>query len=354
MRIALVTDAWHPQINGVVTTLSTIAQKLEALGHTLELITPDQYQTWPCPTYPEIRLALFGQRQTRKRLDQFQPDAIHIATEGPLGIAARNYCLKKGLPFTTSFHTLFAEYVNVRTGIPLAVGYRFLAWFHNAATRTMVATPTLIRDLSAWGFKSTVLWSRGVDTELFAPRDRGSLSGDQPKLVYVGRVAIEKNIESFLSLDHPGTKFVIGDGPQRPELEKKYPKVRFLGYRKGLDLAQHLADADVFVFPSRTDTFGLVMLEALACGVPVAAYPVQGPNDVILDESIGCLDEDLGKAVEIALTKERSACRNYALRYSWASCAELFASHLQPFNSHEPQNPIHSIRGANAINGALP
>lgn len=354
MKIALVTDAWHPQINGVVTTLSTVAQQLKTVGHTVELITPDQFRTWPCPTYPEIRLALLGQRKIRRLLERLQPDAIHIATEGPLGLAARAYCLNKGLPFTTSFHTLFAEYVHVRTGLPLSVGYRFLAWFHNKAQRTMVATPTLIQQLSSRGFKSPVLWSRGVDTDLFAPRERGALGGQGPKLLYVGRVAIEKNIESFLMLDHPGSKYVIGDGPQRPELEKRYPNTRFLGYRQGLDLAMHMADADVFVFPSRTDTFGLVMLEALACGVPVAAYPVQGPSDVIQNDAIGCLDENLGKAVEIALTKQRSDCRRYALQYSWAQCAKLFESNLAPFGPNDDRQVGHPESHSVALNGEHP
>ena len=330
MKIALITDAWHPQINGVVTTLSTIAQALTERGHTLELVTPDQFRNWPCPTYPEIRLAWLAGPAVARRLAQFKPDAIHIATEGPLGFAARRYCLRQRLPFTTSFHTLFAEYVNLRTGIPLRWGYRFLAWFHNAATRTLVATPTLIRQLTERGLTQTVLWSRGVDTQLFAPAQRGRLSGEGPKLVYVGRVAVEKNIEAFLELPQAGTKFVIGDGPQRRSLENRYPETVFLGYKRGRDLAEHLADADVFVFPSRTDTFGLVMLEALACGVPVAAYPVQGPLDVIRDERVGSLNPELGEAVREALTKDRGDCRRYALDYSWSRCAELFEQHLAP------------------------
>ena len=226
------------------------------------------------------------------------------------------------------------RYVNLRTGIPVSWGYRFLAWFHNAGIRTMVATPTLVEQLSTRGFKKSVLWSRGVDTDLFCPRQRGKLGAGGPKLLYVGRVAIEKNIESFLSLKTEGVKYVIGDGPQRAALEQKYPDTIFLGYKTGVDLAEHVADADVFVFPSRTDTFGLVMLEALAAGVPVAAYPVQGPLDVILDENIGCLHEDLAVAVQNALTKDRNACRGYALKHSWESCARLFESHLEPFDPH--------------------
>lgn len=340
LKIALITDAWHPQINGVVTTLSTIAAQLRSFGHEVELFTPDQYQNWPCPTYPEIRLALLCRSKTWKRLDDFHPEAIHIATEGPLGIAARKYCKNRSVPFTTSFHTLFAEYVNLRTGIPVSWGYRFLAWFHNAGKRTMIATPTLVEQLKDRGFKHPALWSRGVDTELFCPRARGRLGQEGPKLLYVGRVAIEKNIESFLALETEGVKYIIGDGPQRGELEQKYPKAVFLGYKTGVDLAEHVADADVFVFPSRTDTFGLVMLEALAAGVPVAAYPVQGPLDVILSDTIGALHEDLSVAVQNALTKDRQACRQYALNYSWENCARLFESHLEPFGP----SPLNSPR----------
>ncbi len=330
MKLALITDAWRPQINGVVTTLSTVTERLRAFGHTVETVTPDQFRNWPCPTYPEIRLALGSRRALNARLDGFMPDAIHIATEGPLGLAARSYCLKRGLPFTTSFHTLFAEYVNVRTGVPLSWGYRFLAWFHNAGERAMAATPGLVEQLRQRGFDNPALWSRGVETDLFCPRERDQLPGHGPKLLYVGRVAIEKNIEAFLALDIPGTKYIVGDGPQRAELELKYPAAVFLGYRHGEDLARHISSADVFVFPSRTDTFGLVMLEALACGVPVAAFPVQGPRDVILSDKVGCLDEDLAKAVVTALALNRDDCRQYALGYTWDNCARLFESHLAP------------------------
>jgi len=342
LKLALITDAWRPQINGVVTTLSTVTECLKGFGHTVETFTPDQFQNWPCPTYPEIRLALGCRRRLHERLEAFNPDAIHIATEGPLGLAARRYCLKRGLPFTTSFHTLFAEYVNVRTGIPLAWGYRFLSWFHNAGERAMTATPGLVDQLRQRGFQTPALWSRGVDTDLFCPRERDRLTGPAPRLLYVGRVAVEKNIEAFLALDVPGTKYVIGDGPQRAELELKYPAAVFLGYRQGEELARHVTSADVFVFPSRTDTFGLVMLEALACGVPVAAYPVQGPRDVILSEQVGCLDEDLAKAVTTALTLDRDACRQYALGYTWERCARLFESHLALIPRTESQ-PVRAI-----------
>lgn len=330
MKLALITDAWRPQINGVVTTLSIVAERLQGYGHTVETFTPEQFRNWPCPTYPEIRLALGCERKVQRRLDTLRPDAIHIATEGPLGLAARRYCRQRGLPFTTSFHTLYAEYVNVRTGAPLSWGYRFLSWFHNAGERAMTATPGLVEQLKTRGFNNPVLWSRGVDTELFRPGARDLLPGPGPKLMYVGRVAVEKNIEAFLALDVPGVKYIVGDGPQRAELEQRYPKAVFLGYQRGAELARHIAAADVFVFPSHTDTFGLVMLEALACGVPVAAFPVQGPKDVILSEKVGCLDEDLGKAITTALTLKRDDCRQYALGYTWEQCARLFESHLAP------------------------
>lgn len=332
MKLALITDAWSPQINGVVTTLRTTCEQLRAAGHEVEAITPDQFRNWPCPSYPEIRLALGCGGKLRARLDALRPDAIHVATEGPLGLAARNYCRQRGLPFTTSFHTRFAEYVNLRSGIPLAWGYGLLRWFHNGATRTLAATPALRDELQARGFKNPVLWSRGVDTAVFKPYGKDFLPAARPVLAYAGRVSVEKNIEAFLSLDVPGTKLVIGDGPQREALERKYPAARFVGYKHGEELARHVAAADVFVFPSLTDTFGLVMLEALASGVPVAAFPVRGPLDVILDARVGCLDTDLRRAVERALTLDPDDCRKYALRHSWRDCARLFESHLAPIH----------------------
>lgn len=330
LKIALITDAWSPQTNGVVTTLKTVCALLRELGHQVETVTPEQFRNWPCPSYPEIRLAWGCGKKVRQRLHELQPDAIHIATEGPLGMAARAYCLKRGLPFTTSLHTRFAEYVHLRTGIPLAWGYAFLRWFHNRSERVMIATPSLAEELKAMGFKNIAQWSRGVDTELFRPMARTFSDYPRPIMLYTGRVAVEKNLEAFLGIDLPGTKVVVGDGPAKAELEKKYPQVRFAGYRFGEELARYMASADVFVFPSLTDTFGLVMLEALACGVPVAAFPVQGPKDVILDERVGCLDHDLKRAIETALTLQPAECRSYAGRYSWLECASLFESHLAP------------------------
>ena len=330
MKIALITDAWRPQINGVVTTLQKTCEYLRSFGHTVETFTPDQFNNWPCPGYGEIRLALGCGPKLRKRLRQFQPEAVHIATEGPLGLAARRYCRELGIPYTTSFHTRFAEYVNLRLKIPLDWGYAFLRWFHSGSERIMAATPALVDELRQRGFKNPVLWSRGVEVELFRPRDKSFLDAPRPIFLYTGRVAIEKNLEAFLALDLPGTKYIVGDGPQREELEKKYPRARFAGYKLGEELAQTMAAADVFVFPSRTDTFGLVLLEALSCGVPVAAFPVRGPVDVILDSRAGCLDEDLQKASLNALRLNPQDCREYALQYAWQNCVRQFESHLAP------------------------
>lgn len=336
MKIALITDAWRPQINGVVTTLQKTCEHLRAFGHTVETFTPDQFSNWPCPSYSEIRLAWGCGTKLRRRLKQLQPEAIHIATEGPLGLAARRYCVDHGIPFTTSFHTRFAEYVNLRFRIPLPWGYAFLRWFHSKSERIMAATPALVDELKGRGFNNPVLWSRGVEVDLFRPRDKEFLDGQRPIFLYAGRVAIEKNLEAFLGLDLPGTLYVLGDGPQREELEKKYPATRFVGYKLGEELAQYMAAADVFVFPSLTDTFGLVLLEALSCGVPVAAFPVRGPIDVILDPKVGCLNLDLKQAALKALALNPEDCRNYALKYAWQNCVRQFESHLALI-AHQPE-----------------
>ncbi len=330
MKLALISDAWRPQINGVVTTLAKTCEALEGLGHTIERITPDRFSTWPCPSYPEIRLALGGGRKLRKILDAFRPDALHIATEGPLGLAARRYCRKRGLAYTTSLHTRFPEYVHMRFGIPLSWGYAYLRWFHGRSVRVMVATQSLRAELQSKGFRNLVLWSRGVDTELFRPRSKDRIADAKPIFLYAGRVAIEKGVENFLKLDLPGSKYIVGDGPQREALQIKYPRARFVGYKTGEPLAELIAAADVFVFPSRTDTFGLVMLEALASGVPVAAYPVQGPRDVLTDPRVGCLDEDLKYAALAALSLKADDCRRFALNYTWENCARQFLGHLAP------------------------
>lgn len=329
MRILIVTDAWFPQINGVVRTLDTLRRELSALGHDIQLITPETFRTFPCPTYPEIRLAIGAGRKVARLLDAFQPSAIHISTEGPLGLAARRHCLKKGYDFTTAFHTRFPEYVQARWKVPLSLTYRWVRWFHSPASGIMVSTASIEEALRARDFNRIKRWSRGVDTDLFHPRDKGFLADPRPISMYVGRVAVEKNVEAFLQLNTPGTKYVVGDGPQLANLRARYPDVRFSGAKTGEELAQYYAAANVFVFPSLTDTFGLVMLEALASGVPVAAYPVEGPLDVIEGSGAGVLDRDLGRAVEQALTIPAEACRAHAQTYSWEASARQFLDNLQ-------------------------
>lgn len=330
MKIAIVTDAWRPQTNGVVKTLNTTADGLRALGHDVTVIEPNQFKTFPCPTYPEIRLAWLPYGRLSQLLENFGPDAIHIATEGTLGGAARKWCLRRRFPFTTSYHTQFPEYVRARVPIPLAVSYAHLRRFHSAAARTMVATPAMQRLLESRGFRNIVRWTRGVDVNLFKPRDKGYLDLPRPIAMYVGRVAVEKNIEAFLKLNLPGTKVVVGDGPARAELEMKYPAAKFVGFKYGEELASHVAAADVFVFASRTDTFGLVLLEAMACGVPVAAYPVTGPIDVVTQGVTGELSEDLRAATLAALKLDPRQCRAYALTNTWENATRQFLSHLAP------------------------
>ncbi len=336
MKILIVSDAWLPQINGVVRTLSTTRKVLESLGHEVEVISPDQFTTIPCPTYPEIRLAVNGFRRVGQLIQAFQPDSIHIATEGPLGLLARHYCLRHKTRFTTSFHTRFPEYVHARFRIPTAWTYRLLRWFHRQSVRIMVTTPSMQRELSQHGFDNLTIWSRGVDVELFKPYPEPFLTElPRPITMYVGRVAVEKNIEAFLELNMAGSKVVVGAGPQLDELQQKYPEVHFVGLQKGEALARYYAAADVFVFPSRTDTFGLVMLEALACGAPVAAYPVPGPIDVIGDSPAGCLHEDLAEAVKGALTLDPEKCREHALRYAWEACSQQFFDNLHVITPEE-------------------
>ncbi len=331
MRIAIISDAWLPQVNGVVRTLMTTRDELIALGHQVEIMAPEGFSTLPCPSYPEIRLALRPYNKLAARLDQFAPEALHVVTEGPLGLAARHYCKRRGLRFTTSFHTKFPEYVAARWRIPISWSYRFIRWFHSPASRVMVATDTMRQELRAWHFENELaLWSRGVNLELFCPRDKNFLDGPRPVFLYVGRVAVEKSIEDFLRLDLPGSKYVVGDGPQREELCHKYPGVHFVGMKKGEELARHYAAADVFVFPSRTDTFGLVLLEALACGVPVAAYPVTGPLDVVGDSGVGVLDEDLAEAARRALEISPEKCREHASHFSWQAQTQKFLENLVP------------------------
>lgn len=330
LRLALITDAWPPQVNGVVRTLQRTRHELEQLGHRVEVISPDLFRTIPCPTYPEIRLALFPGPSMRRRLETFEPEAIHIATEGPLGRAARAWCLKRRMPFTTAYHTRFPEYVAARFAVPLDWTYGMMRRFHAPAARVMVATPSIAADLIARGFRNIGRWSRGVDLELFRPDAPAALDLPRPIHVYVGRVAVEKNIGAFLALDLPGSKVVIGDGPQRAALQARHPDAHFLGAKFGADLARHVAAGDVFVFPSLTDTFGLVLLEALACGLPVAAFPVEGPKDVIRDGEVGALDWDLKRAITRALGLSRAACRAYAGQFTWEAATRQFLANLAP------------------------
>ena len=328
MRITLVTDAWFPQVNGVVRALERTRALLVEGGHEVAVIGPDRFRSVPLPTYAEIRLALTSPGRVGDLLTTLAPDAVHVATEGPLGWCARAWLKRHAIPFTTSFHTMFPSYVKVRSGIPESWSWAVIRRFHAAGRATMVSTPTLQGILEAQGFRNIVRWVRGVDTELFRPLPGVELDGPRPHLMYVGRVAPEKNIEAFLALDVPGTKFVVGDGPARAKLEARYPDVRFLGAWHGDDLVRHYSAADAFVFPSRTDTLGLVMLEALACGVPVAAYPVQGPVDVVADSGAGVLDEDLAAAVHRCLALDRSRCRARALEFSWTESVAQFEANL--------------------------
>ena len=293
MRILLATDAWEPQVNGVVRTLTRVVAEMRAMGHEVEIVSPDQFKTFPLPTYPEIKLAVGAYEPVQERFKSFEPEAIHIATEGPIGLAARRICVEWKLPFTTSYHTRFPEYVSARLPLPLSAGYAYMRWFHKPSGRLMVATPTMRDELQRHGFRNLSAWSRGVDTQVFKPREPQEpdlFAGmARPIWLNVGRVAVEKNIEAFAALDLPGTKVIVGDGPQREELIAKYPDVVFTGAKFGAELAAHFSCADVFVFPSLTDTFGLVILEAMAAGVPVAAYPAPGPIDIIPGSGAGVL-----------------------------------------------------------------
>lgn len=330
LRIAIVTDAAPPQVNGVVRTLKQLGIELEKQGHKVMYVTPDMFRTIPLPTYKEIRIALGAKRRVAELLEEFQPDAIHIATEGPLGLAARRYCLKNRRSFTTSFHTRFPEYLHARFRIPENWTYALVRRFHAPASAVMAATPLLIRELEGRGFKNLRLWSRGVDTNLFKPNQEAKTgTGDRgPIWLYVGRVAVEKNIDAFLDLDLPGTKKVVGEGPRFDLLRKKYQTTKFTGALFGEALAKAYAEADCFVFPSKTDTFGLVLIEALASGTPVAAYPVQGPLDVIGDAPVGHLDDDLKTACLAAIQADPDTCRTYAMNFSWQACSHQFLSNL--------------------------
>lgn len=349
MRIMIVTDAWFPQTNGVVNTLAQTAASLHRFGHEVRFATPRDFRTFACPTYPEIRVALLPMRRLAAQITAFRPQALHIATEGPLGFAARRCCIRRGLRFTTSYHTQFPQYLRTRLPIPLSLSYSMLRSFHARAHSCMVSTQAVHRELTARGFNNLVRWRRGVDTELFRPRRKDFLRLPRPIAVYVGRIAIEKNVSAFLRMPWSGTKLVIGDGPERQRLQAQYPAAVYAGFRFGEDLAAHLAAADVLVFPSVTDTFGLVNLEAMACGVPVAAYPVTGPIDVVEDGITGALDTDLARAAARALRIDPRTCREHALRASWDGCTREFESNLTACRP----SPVASLKRSPSVIGGL-
>jgi glycosyltransferase involved in cell wall biosynthesis len=332
-RILIVSDAWFPQVNGVVRTLSVVTEKLRAMGDTVEVIGPDRFRSIPTPGYAEIRLAIAPKRKLARFVADFRPEVIHIATEGPLGWAMRSLCRRNHWPFTTAFHTRFPEYLEARTGIPADWSWRVMRRFHEAGDGTFAATTSLRQELTRRGFTKLRPWTRGVDLDKFRPGEGDPWAGlPRPIFLYAGRVAIEKNIEAFLALDLPGSKVVVGGGPALEGLKQKFPQVTFTGYRENGALARSYAGADVFVFPSRTDTFGLVLLEALASGTPVAAFPVTGPIDVVTDARVGALNEDLRTACLKALDCDRTACREHAEAWSWDACVAQFRAALVPIN----------------------
>lgn len=335
--IAIVTDAWYPQTNGVVRTLSTTCDILRRWGHEVSVISPEEFWSVPAPTYPEIRLAMTWPGATGRALAKIKPDAVHIATEGPLGFAARRYCMNRKVPFTTAYHTQFPDYFARRIGLSASAFWPYIRWFHRSSERVMVATESIREQLRANGITHLTHWSRGVDLACFTPDappplEYAELKG--PILLYVGRVAVEKNIEAFLACDYPGTKVVVGDGPARASLEARFPDALFLGKRSGAELAGCYAGADVFVFPSKTDTFGLVMIEALACGTPVAGFPVPGPLD-ILNDDVGAMSDDLSRAIDAARYCDPATCAEHGASFSWEAATRQFLNGLRPLEEKE-------------------
>ncbi|MBR9971263.1 glycosyltransferase family 4 protein [Magnetospirillum sulfuroxidans] len=330
MRIAIVTDAWHPQRNGVVRVLTSLCDTLRHQGHQIVVIEPGLFRSIPCPSYPEIRLSLFAAAGIDRALRDFAPDAIHLPTEGPLGWAGRRWCLKQGVPFTTAYHTKFPHYVRARTGVPLAWPYALMQRFHAPSAAVMCPSPSVHRELGEWGFHNAVQWCHGVDAATFHPQAKDFIDLPRPLFLYVGRVAVEKNLPAFLELDLPGSKMVVGDGPARASLMRRFPQVHWRIANGDQELSRYFAAGDCFVFPSLTDTFGLVMLEALACGIPVAAFPVPGPQDVIGNAPIGVLSQDLRAAALAALDISPQRCRDYAGLFSWDRVAEQFLTLLHP------------------------
>jgi glycosyltransferase involved in cell wall biosynthesis len=340
MCVMIATDAWQPQVNGVVRTLQSLAANLRNLDVDVEFLTPEGFRSVAVPTYPSLRVAIPNSKEIIRRIEACRPESIHIATEGPIGLMARAYCIKRRLSFTTSYATRFPEYVSARMPIPTSWTYEVLRWFHSCAAVTMVSTPSLAAELTRRNFRNLGMWTRGVDANVFTPENPAAFDLPRPIFISVGRVAVEKNLEAFLSLDLPGSKVVIGEGPQEAELKNRFPQAHFLGLKEGKDLTSCIAGADVFVFPSRTDTFGIVQLEALACGTPVAAFPVTGPKDVIGNRSVGALNEDLRAACLQALTLSRADCREYAMGFSWENSARQFVSHLQPLGAGRVRKPL--------------
>jgi glycosyltransferase involved in cell wall biosynthesis len=329
MRILVATDAWRPQVNGVVRTYERLEEEMQDLGAELVLLTPAEFRTIPCPTYPEIRLSLPGYKHLCRRIDAIQPDAIHIATEGPVGWMTRQWCLGRRVPFTTSFHTRFPEYLSARFGVPARWTYAVQRRFHNAGAGVMVASRSLATELDRLGFERLLPWTRGVDTEIFRPQTVRLFGTDGPVFLYAGRVAVEKNLEAFLRLELPGRKVVVGAGPMLDVLAARYRDVVFTGKKTGADLSACYASADAFVFPSLTDTFGIVLLEAMASGLPIAAYPVTGPIDIVVDGVTGCLDRHLQKACLAALALDREKVREHAMGFGWDTTARLFLSNIE-------------------------
>lgn len=349
MRVLLVTDAWRPQVNGVVRTLEEVVRRLSQAGHAVKIVAPSQFFSLPMPSYPEIRLAFAGARMLGRIIETFSPDQIHIATEGPLGLAARSACLRLGLPFTTSYHTRFPEYLRARLPVPLACSYAFLRRFHNAGSACLVATRSIAEELEAHGFTTVAPWTRGVNHQLYRPRPGDLLAEEmgwmRPIFLNVGRLSVEKNLPAFLDLDLPGTKVVVGDGPLRARLEARYPDAVFTGPKTGEELARHYAAADVFVFPSLTDTFGNVLVEALASGVPVAAFPVPGPLDVIGGSDAGVLDTDLRSAALAALDVSPEKALAHSRRFDWDECVRMF---IEAGERARPRRAARSMRALRA------
>ncbi|MGZ5871566.1 MAG: glycosyltransferase family 4 protein [Bradyrhizobium sp.] len=337
MRILVATDAWHPQVNGVVRTLTMTAEAAKALDVDVSFLTPQSFRTFAMPSYPDLRLALPCEAKIARLIEDARPDSIHIATEGPIGLLVRRYCRKNRVPFTTSFHTRFPEYVSARLPVRESWIWAALRAFHRDSRAVMAATPALANELRARGFRNVVLWPRGVDTGLFHPRTAG-LDLPRPVFLCVGRVAVEKNLEGFLDLELPGTKVIVGDGPARAALVRKYPQAVFLGAQQGEELAKTYAAADVFVFPSKTDTFGLVLLEALASGVPVAAFPVTGPRDVLGSAPVGALNDDLRLACLASLRISPQDCLEFAARHTWEASARAFIGNMADIRTVEAEH----------------